>query len=113
VNTPGILRECARKFHREASPLMPKRIIAFLRTADGEWLCNRGSATGMPAGDFRIELPDMKINERAAKIPPIDFKKFRRTELMAPFNRSAPLAANKNTQSAAANRNTLRIDERN
>jgi hypothetical protein len=42
--------------------------------------------TGMLPGDFRVELPDMKINDRVVKIPPIDFKKFRRTEVMAPLN---------------------------
>ena len=40
----------------------------------------------MPAGDFRIELPDMKINGRVVKIPPIDFKRFQRVEIMAPLN---------------------------
>jgi hypothetical protein len=41
---------------------------------------------GMPVGDFRIQLPDMKINDRTFKIPPIDFKRFRRVEIMAPLN---------------------------
>ena len=40
----------------------------------------------MSAGDFRIELPDMKINGRVVKIPPIDFKRFQRVEIMAPLN---------------------------
>lgn len=42
--------------------------------------------TGMPADDFRIELPDMKINGKTVTIPPIIFKKIRRTEIMAPLN---------------------------
>ena len=42
--------------------------------------------TGMPVGDFRIELPSMKINDNVVKIPPIDFKKFLRVEIFAPLN---------------------------
>ena len=42
--------------------------------------------TGMPVGDFRIELPSMKINDNVVKIPPIDFKKFQRVEIFAPLN---------------------------
>jgi hypothetical protein len=42
--------------------------------------------TGMPVGDFRIELPSMKINDNVVKIPLIEFKKFQRTEIFAPLN---------------------------
>jgi hypothetical protein len=42
--------------------------------------------TGMPVSDLRIELPQMKINDHVVKIPPIDFKKFQRTEVFAPLN---------------------------
>lgn len=40
----------------------------------------------MPVADFRIELLDIEINGRVVKIPPIDFKRFRRVEIMAPLN---------------------------
>ena len=42
--------------------------------------------TGVPVSDLRIELPNIKINDHVVKIPPIDFKKSQRTELMAPLN---------------------------
>jgi hypothetical protein len=42
--------------------------------------------TGIPVSDLRIELPNMKINDRVMKIPPIDFKKSQRTEVFAPLN---------------------------
>lgn len=42
--------------------------------------------TGMYLGDIHITLPDMKINDRIVKIPPIDFKQIRRVEVMAPLN---------------------------
>jgi hypothetical protein len=42
--------------------------------------------TGMPVGDFRIELPSMLINDNVVKIPPIEFKKFQRVEIFAPLN---------------------------
>lgn len=40
----------------------------------------------IPVGDLRVELPDMRIRERLAKIPPIEFKKFPRVVVIAPLN---------------------------
>jgi len=39
-----------------------------------------------PTGDIRAELPDIKINGRVFKIPPIDFRRTPRVEWMTPIN---------------------------
>lgn len=40
----------------------------------------------MPVGDLHIELPELKINGRAVKIPAIDFRRTPRVEFMAALN---------------------------
>lgn len=39
-----------------------------------------------PVGDVRAELPDIRVNGRLFKIPPIDFRRTPRVELMVPLN---------------------------
>ena len=39
-----------------------------------------------PTGDIRAELPDIRINGRVFKVPPIDFRRTPRVEFMVPIN---------------------------
>ncbi len=39
-----------------------------------------------PVGDVRAELPDIRVNGRLVRIPPIDFRRTPRVELMVPLN---------------------------
>lgn len=39
-----------------------------------------------PTGDIRAILPDVRINGRVAKIPPIDFRRTPRVEVLVPVN---------------------------
>jgi len=44
------------------------------------------SLSALPIGDYRVELPDMKVNGKVAKIPAVTFKRTPRVEFMVPVN---------------------------
>jgi hypothetical protein len=39
-----------------------------------------------PTGDIRAELPEIRIDGRVVKIPPIDFRRTPRVEFVVPIN---------------------------
>lgn len=44
------------------------------------------SLSPLPVGDYRVELPDMKVNGKVVKIPAATFKRTPRVEFMVPVN---------------------------